>query len=362
MPTTAASNLSTDRFTTEGERWRAVEKRDAAADGRFFYSVRTTGVYCKPSCGSRMARRENVRFHRTAAEAERSGFRACKRCRPQELPDTPQRTAIAAACRLIEAGSAPLDLATLASAVGMSRFHFHRMFKKFTGQTPKAYAAAHRGRRLREELIRGGAEGGVARAVFAAGYNSSSPVYADREKLLGMTPSSFRAGGGGARIRFAVGQCSLGAILVAATEQGVCEIALGDDASALIRDLQDRFQRAELIGGDREFERVVALVVGFVEAPRIGLDLPLDIRGTVFQHRVWQELAKIPAGSTATYAEVARRLGAPRSTRAVAAACAANRLAVAIPCHRVIRTDGALAGYRWGVDRKRSLLAREAAM
>jgi AraC family transcriptional regulator of adaptative response/methylated-DNA-[protein]-cysteine methyltransferase len=346
------------RSSNDDACWRAVERRDRAADNTFVYSVRTTGVYCRPSCAARLPRRENVAFHATCADAERAGFRPCKRCRPNEpaLADQ-QAAAVARACRLIEEAEEAPSLAVLAQAAGLSRFHFHRVFKAVTGVTPKAYAAAHRGKRLRAELTQGGT---VTEAIYGAGFNSSGRFYAAAPDLLGMTPTQFRAGGSGNVIRFAVGECSLGAILVAATERGVCAIELGDDADALVRELQDRFPHAELTGGDAEFEALVAHVVGFVEAPGVGLALPLDLRGTAFQQRVWQALRAIPAGTTVSYGELARRIGAPRAVRAVAGACAANTLAVAIPCHRVVRTDGALSGYRWGVARKRALLAREA--
>jgi AraC family transcriptional regulator of adaptative response/methylated-DNA-[protein]-cysteine methyltransferase len=224
--------------------------------------------------------------------------------------------------------------------------------------TPRAYAAAHRGKRVREGLARGES---VTAAIYDAGYNSNGRFYEEADRVLGMTPTQRRAGGAGTDIRFAVGECSLGAILVARSERGVCAILLGDDPDELARDLQDRFPRARLIGGDTDFERVVALVVGFVEQPALGLDLPLDVRGTAFQQRVWQALREVPTGRTVSYAEVAQRIGAPKSVRAVAQACAANAIAVAIPCHRVVRHDGALSGYRWGVERKRALLEREAA-
>lgn len=325
----------------------------------FYYSVRTTGVYCRPSCAARLARRENVRFHSTCEEAEQAGFRPCQRCRPNEPALTEQRAvAVAKACRLIETADETPNLDALAEAAGMSRFHFHRVFKAITGVTPKAYAAAHRAQRVREELSRSDT---VTEAIYGAGFNSSGRFYATASDILGMTPTDFRSGGHGASIRFAVGECSLGSILVATTQKGVCAILLGDDPDALMRDLQDRFPKARLIGGDKGFEQLVARVVGFVEAPALGLDLPFDVRGTAFQQRVWQALREIPAGATATYTEIAERLGAPKAVRAVAQACAANAIAVAIPCHRVVRNDGALAGYRWGVKRKRALLDREAA-
>lgn len=344
--------------TESDPRWAAVVARSAAADGTFYYSVRTTGVYCRPSCGARQPRPENVRFHATREEAERAGFRACKRCRPDRPSVAEQHaTVVTEICRLLETSPRVPTLEVLASRAGMSPFHFHRVFKAVTGLTPRAYAAAHRGERVRREL---GKAPSVTAAIYESGYGSNGRFYGESERMLGMTPTEYRAGGTNAEIRFAVGECSLGSILVARSERGVCAILLGDDPDALARDLQDRFPRATLIGGDPEFEDLVAQVVGFVEAPRLGLDLPLDVRGTAFQQRVWRALRDIPAGSTASYREIARRIGAPGSVRAVAHACATNPLAVAIPCHRVVRSDGGLAGYRWGVERKRALLDREA--
>ncbi|MEX0586803.1 MAG: methylated-DNA--[protein]-cysteine S-methyltransferase, partial [Pirellulales bacterium] len=246
----------------------------------------------------------------------------------------------------------------LAAAVELSRYHFHRIFKTFTGVTPKSYAAAQRTQRVRGELAQGGA---VTRAVYGAGYNSPGPFYASSTEQLGMTPTAFRNGGRGETLRFAVGECSLGSVLVAASDKGICAILLGDDPDALARDLQDRFPLARFIDPDSTFDCCVAAAIGLVEQPALGLDLPLDIRGTAFQVRVWQELRKIPPGQTATYTQIAHRLGQPRAARATARACAANRLAIAIPCHRVIRTDASLSGYRWGVERKAELLRREQA-
>jgi AraC family transcriptional regulator, regulatory protein of adaptative response / methylated-DNA-[protein]-cysteine methyltransferase len=345
-------------FSSDEERWEAVVRRDRAADGVFYYSVRTTGVYCRPACAARLARREHVRFHATCEEAEQAGFRPCKRCRPTEPALAEQHTAaVAKACHLIEAAEDMPNLEALAAAAGMSRFHFHRVFKTLTGVTPKAYAAAHRAQRVRDELSRTDT---VTEAIYVAGFNSNGRFYATSSEVLGMTPTNFRSGGPGASMRFAVGECSLGSILVAATDKGVCAIMLGDDPDALVRDLQDRFPKAQLLGGDKDFEHLVAKVVGFVEAPALGLDLPLDVQGTAFQQRVWQALRAIPSGTTASYTEIAERIGAPQAVRAVAQACASNAIAVAIPCHRVVRQDGALAGYRWGVERKRALLEREA--
>ncbi|MDN4057765.1 bifunctional DNA-binding transcriptional regulator/O6-methylguanine-DNA methyltransferase Ada [Massilia sp. YIM B02769] len=344
-------------YASDAARWDAVQRRERAADGAFYYSVRTTGVYCRPSCGARPARRQNVTFHASCEAAESAGFRPCLRCRPN-LPPLAERQAqlVAAACRLIEASEEEPSLDALAAAAGMSRFHFHRVFKAQAGVTPKAYAAAVRAARVREGLTQGAP---VTDALYAAGFNSSSRFYAGADAMLGMAPARFRSGGAGEEIRFAVAACSLGAILVASTGRGICAILMGDEPEALVHDLQDRFPKAQLVGADAGFERTVALVVGFVEAPRLGLDLPLDVRGTAFQQRVWDALRAIPAGVTVSYTELAQRIGSPNAVRAVAGACAANPVAVAIPCHRVVRNDGGLSGYRWGIERKRTLIDRE---
>ncbi len=345
-------------FETEAERWEAVAHRDTAADGCFVYSVATTGVYCRPSCPSRPARRENVAFHIDPDAAERAGFRPCKRCRPDEIGLAERHARLVAeACRQIDEAETAPSLDDLASGAGLSPFHFHRLFKRLTGVTPKAYAAARRAERARIELA---GAGSVTEAIYGAGYSGSGRFYAEAPAVLGMTPSAFRKGGDRAQIRFAVGVCSLGHVLVAATEKGICAIRLGDDPQTLLEELQDSFPRAELIGADADFERTVATVVAHVEQPTTALDLPLDVRGTAFQRRVWEALRAIPAGRTMSYADVAAAIGAPSAVRAVAGACAANSLALAIPCHRVVRTDGSLSGYRWGVERKRELLAREA--
>ena len=338
-------------------RWAALANRDPAA--AFVYSVATTGVYCRPSCAARRPNPRNVAFHADAAAAEAAGFRPCLRCRP-DGPHLAERQAavVAAACRAIEAAETPPSLQALAAAAGLSPHHFHRTFKAITGLTPRDYATAERARRLRDGLR---ASGAVTQAVFDAGYNSTGRFYEASADLLGMTPTAYRAGGPAETIRFAVGQSALGPVLAARSDKGVCAILMGEDPDALVRDLQDRFPRAELIGADPAFEAEVAQVIGLVEAPGVGLNLPLDIRGTAFQQRVWRALQDIPPGRTASYAEVAARIGAPAAVRAVAGACAANPLAVAVPCHRVVRTDGGLSGYRWGVKRKRALLDREAA-
>jgi len=354
-----AANVSDIAATTVNDpRWAAIVGRDPQADGTFFYSVKTTGVYCRPSCAARLARPENVRFHTTCADAERAGFRPCKRCKPDQPSLVEQHTfKVAHVCRMIEQAETVPGLDTLAAEAGLSVYHFHRVFKAITGLTPRQYASAHRAARLRENLD---ANRTVTEAIFEAGYNSNGRFYEESHDVLGMTPSAYRSGAANIAIRFALGECSLGSIAVAASKRGVCAILLGDDPEALVRELQDRFPKAELVGGDAQFEALVAKVVGLIEAPGLGADLPLDIRGTAFQQRVWQALRKIPAGSTVSYTQLADLIGSPHAARAVAQACAANPLAVAIPCHRVVRNDGALSGYRWGVERKRALLEREA--
>ncbi len=352
-----AMNRINGAYDTDTARWRAVARRDKSADGAFFYSVRTTGIYCRPSCPAKLAHRGNVVFHATPADAERAGFRPCKRCRPTgDSVNRKHAEIVSRACGLIVNAQTPPSLDALADAVGMSAWHFHRIFKSQTGVTPKAYAAAHRIQRLRDGLPHART---VTSAIYTAGYNSNSRFYAESDKVLGMKPATFKTGGKGAMIRFAIGECSLGSILVAASERGVCSIAIGDDPGTLLKELQDRFPQADLVGGDESFERTIAAVIAFVEDPSIGLDLPLHIQGTAFQRRVWEALRGIPCGQTRTYSQIAERIGQPTASRAVAGACAANALAVAIPCHRVTRIDGSLSGYRWGVDRKASLLRAE---
>ena len=338
-------------------RWARIVARDKAADGRFWYSVSTTGVYCRPSCPSRVANPKNVQLHDTLKSAKATGFRPCKRCNPDGPSiDSENATLVAKACRIIEESEEEPSLEKLADAIGRSPGYFHRTFKAATGLTPKEYAAAHRAKKVRQGLTSGNT---VTEAMYDAGFNSSGRFYEKSTDMLGMTPSQYRAGGSNEEIKFAVGHTSLGAILVASSRKGVAAILLGDDPDQLVRNLQDRFPKAHLIGADNDYEALIARVVGFVEAPGIGLDLPLDVRGTAFQRRVWRALQHIPVGGQASYAEIAQRIGCPKAVRAVAAACAANNLAVAIPCHRVVRKDGSLSGYAWGVERKRALLDRE---
>ena len=345
------------RATKTDPRWISIVDRDASSDGQFYYSVKTTGVYCRPSCGARQARPENVQYHLTCADAEKAGFRPCKRCKPdQPAVKTQNARKIAKACRLIEQSEEMPSLDELAALAGLSVYHFHRTFKAITGLTPKEYAAANRSRRVRASLENSDT---VTEAIYDAGFNSSGRFYETSNAVLGMTPSRFRTGGADTDIFFAIGECSLGSILVAQSRKGVCSILLGDDPAFLARDLQDRFPTANLIGNEPGYEDLVAKVVGLIEEPGIGFDLPLDIRGTAFQRRVWKALQQIPPGSTVSYSDIANKIGMPRAVRAVAQACSANKLAVAIPCHRVVRNDGSLSGYRWGVERKRALLERE---
>lgn len=347
------------RHTTEDDpRWAAVMARKPTADSEFVYAVRTTGVYCRPGSASRLPRPENVVLFDTAAQAEAAGYRPSKRASADQTPLAEQHSALVEqACRQIVEAEQPPSLTQLAAASGMSPWHFHRVFKAVSGVTPKAWINAHRADTVRRQL---GKASSITEALYGAGFNSNSRFYEASGKLLGMKPSDYRKGGVNADIHFAVGECFLGSILVAQSQRGVCAILLGDDPDQLVRELQDQFHTAVLIGGDEQFEQLIAQVVGFIEAPGLGLDLPLDLQGTAFQQRVWQALIHIPPGTTASYAEIAQQIGAPRSFRAVAQACGANSLAVAIPCHRVVRTDGGLSGYRWGAERKRQLLEREA--
>jgi len=341
----------------EAVRWAAVVARDKAFDGEFVFSVASTGVYCRPSCPARRAKRENVAFFDSCAKAEASGFRACRRCRPNEpARDTHHARLVAEACRRIERSEEIPDLAQLAATSGVSRFHFHRMFKKVTGVTPKGYALAHRRNAVRRELQRSAS---VTDAIYRAGFTSSSRFYENAAEQLGMTPKTFRSGGQNELLTFSVADSSLGSILVAASEKGIAAILIGDDAENLTRELKKLFPKAEFVAGDRRFTRSLGRVIAMVERPEMPFELPLDIRGTAFQQRVWKALRDIPLGTTATYSEVAKKLDNPKAVRAVARACATNPLAIVIPCHRVVRADGDMAGYRWGIERKRRLLARE---
>jgi AraC family transcriptional regulator, regulatory protein of adaptative response / methylated-DNA-[protein]-cysteine methyltransferase len=338
-------------------RWEAFAKRDKSADGQFVGAVVTTGVYCRPGCPARLPRRENMRFFASGAEAQNAGFRPCKRCKPDAASIEERLTAaVRQACALIGAAEGTPDFDAVAGAVGLSRHHLHRAFKRIVGVTPGAYFKS-----LREGRAVAGLKAGasVTEAIYDAGYGSASRFYETLAPKLGLKPGAYTKGGAGEVIRFAVGECSLGSILVAATEKGICAIELGEEPQELVEELQRRFRNATLIGGDAGFEEIVAAAVGLVEDPSRGLGLPLHVRGTAFQLKVWEALRAIPPGETATYKEVAAKAGVPAAIRAVGSAIGSNKIAVAIPCHRVIRTGGALAGYRWGVERKAALLARE---
>lgn len=351
------------RKADQDPRWHAVVQRDGSCDGDFFYAVATTGVYCRPSCGARTPRPENVAFYRSASAAERDGYRPCKRCKPTAPSRRETQAAlIAKLCRHIDEGDAAPTLEMLAAVAGLSPYHLHRIFKDVTGMTPRAYAVARRAGRARHMLERLPPRGRVTEAIYASGFGGTGHFYAGARAAFGMTPSAYRAHGRGEEIRFAIGQCSLGAILVAATTKGVCAVLLGDTPGPLLEDLQARFKKATLVGGDAAFEKLVAQVVTIVDAPKQGHALPLDLRGTAFQERVWQALREIPPGESATYTEIAKRIGSAGSVRAVGSACGANPVAVLIPCHRVVRQGGALAGYRWGIERKKALLEREQTM
>lgn len=351
--THAIPTMSAPSSAANDPRWARIVARDKTADGHLWYSVTTTGVYCRPSCPSRQANPKNVLLHDSLESAKATGCRACKRCNPDGVsPEARNAALVAKACRLIEESEEEPPLDALAKKVGLSPGYFHRLFKANTGVTPKDYAAAHRAAKVRSGLA---SASSVTEAIYDAGFNSSGRFYEKSKAMLGMTPSQYRGGGSNEEIKFAVGQTSLGAMLVASTMTGVAAILLGDDPDGLVRELQDRFPKATLIGADTDYEALVARVVGFVETPRIGLDLPLDVRGTAFQQRVWNALQDVPSGTTVSYAEIAQRIGAPKSVRAVARACAANNLAIVIPCHRVVRSNGELSGYAWGVERKRVL-------
>lgn len=339
--------------TAEMADWRdlAVEARDRTADGRFLFGVVTTGVYCRPSCPARTALRENRRYFASADEAEAAGFRPCLKCRPRTAWDDP----IARACRFIESAESLPPLEEVAAAAGLSPHHFHRRFKAETGVTPRAWAAARRAERLAAALGRGES---VTQAIHGAGYESARSAYAESGPRLGMAPRRVAKKGAGTRILAAVAMTSLGALLVAATDVGVVRIAFGQETE-LMNGLKRDFAEAEIVLGDAGFGRTVSIVVAMVEEPGKGQTLPLDIRGTAFQRRVWEALRRIPAGATATYGEIAAAIGKPTAVRAVAGACAANELALAIPCHRVVPAAGGTGGYRWGPERKETLLSRE---
>ncbi|MBU1394757.1 MAG: bifunctional DNA-binding transcriptional regulator/O6-methylguanine-DNA methyltransferase Ada [Gammaproteobacteria bacterium] len=339
------------------QRWQAVVRRDPQADGEFVYAVRTTGVVCRPSCPSRAAKRQNVEFFESAELAVAAGYRPCQRCRPDAISLQQRWTErVLEACRAIEQNPSALTLDQLAQQAGTSAHHFQRRFKAVTGLSPKAYHKAAQARRMRTALQ---SAQSVTEAIYEAGFNSSGRFYEDAPALLGMSPGSYRKGGVGEHLRYAIESCTLGRVIVAATRKGICAIEFDESAQALEARIRERFPQAQFEPVDAEFQQWIAQVLRYIAQPLSVLDLPLDVQGTVFQRRVWQALQAIPAGQTASYAEIAERIGQPKAFRAVAHACAGNPVAVAIPCHRAVRADGRLAGYRWGIARKAELLRRE---
>jgi AraC family transcriptional regulator of adaptative response/methylated-DNA-[protein]-cysteine methyltransferase len=357
MSLSQASSTAGTEALDDDSAWLAVETRDRRLDGRVYYAVKTTGIYCVPSCPTRKPNRANVVFFASRSAAERAGYRPCKRCKPDEASAVPVwARRIEKACRLMEAAESPVALADLAWAVGASTHHFHRQFKNALGITPKAYAAALQDDCVRRALARGAT---VTEALYGAGFSSSGRFYSGPAAALGMKPNTFRKGGACEQLSFATAPCSLGFVLVAASAEGVCAILLGDSTDGLAADLRALFPKATLSQGDTAFAKTAAAVVALVDRPGSQIAIPLDIRGTAFQRRVWDALRKIPAGETRSYGDLAAAIGAPDAVRAVAGACAGNKLAVAVPCHRIVRRDGSLSGYRWGPERKRALLDKE---
>ena len=333
-------------------RWERVRARER--DDRFVFAVRTTSIYCRPGCPSRTPARRNVVAFGDAAAAAQAGFRACKRCAPDDVaPDADRVRLIRRACALLDAPTPP-SLDEVAREVGLSRFHFQRVFRQVAGVTPGEYLRARRAGRFRTQLSAGAT---VTAAIHDAGYGSASRPYA--HDALGMTPTRYRAGGRGERVTYAIASCSLGRVLAATTERGVCAIELGDDDETVVAALRCRVPSADLRCDEAALRETVAAVVALVDDPSAPFGLSLDVRGTAFQQRVWKALRTVRPGEPVSYAALARAVGSPHAAQAVGAACAANRLAVAIPCHRAVREDGGLAGYRWGLERKRALLARE---
>ena len=348
----------TKRFTTDHQRRQAMQTRDPLAHNAFVYAVVTTGIYCRPTCSSRRPKPQNVRFYNTSTDAEAAGFRACKKCRPGDSGSFGKfDDRIVKACRIIENADQPPKLEKLAKAVELSPFYFQKLFKAALGVTPKEYATGKRMHRMKTGLSHGAT---VTDAIYEAGFGSNSRLYENSDRELGMPPTTYRNKGEGLVIQYALGQSFLGPVLVAATDKGICAIEFGRSAKELIDQLQATFSKADIKPGHDDFTKLVQAVTAFIESPDQDLKLPLDIQGTAFQRRVWKALQNIPAGTTATYSDVAEQIGRPKAVRAVANACASNKIAVAVPCHRVVRRDGNLGGYKWGLDRKQELLKREA--
>jgi AraC family transcriptional regulator, regulatory protein of adaptative response / methylated-DNA-[protein]-cysteine methyltransferase len=343
-------------YTTDAQRWSAVATRDRDADGVFFYAVKTTGVFCRPSCASRQPRAENVEFFSDVQQARSAGYRDCKRCQPAGLPR--EIEIVNRACAVLERDPQQrLTLAQLSDAVHVSPFHLQRLFKRVVGVSPRQYQAAQRGAALRDAL-RQGAD--VTRATVDAGFGSPSRMYDTAPVELGMAPSAYRRKGAGRRVRYAVASTQLGRVLVAATDKGICKIAFGQDEATLSAELHREFANAELHEDEAALAPFIEQIHAYLGGSRQRIELPLDITPTAFQQRVWDALRRIPYGETRSYSEIARAVGSPAAVRAVANACASNPVALAIPCHRVLHKDGSLSGYRWGTQRKATLLENEA--
>lgn len=337
--------------------WHQVIARDARQDGCFVFAVRTTGIYCRPSCPSRRPRRDSVEFFRTSQEAERAGYRACLRCKPGQASEQAQY--VLRARQLLDEAEATLTLAQLSKRVGISPFHLQRLFKRATGLSPRQYQSARRVQQIKTGLRKGD---NVTTALYDAGFSSPSRLYENSDQQLGMTPGTYRRGGQGMLITFGIAPTPLGRILVAATERGLCAVRFGENATELERDLRTEFHAANLHRDDAALRRYIEPLMASLRGENAIIDLPLDLRATAFQKRVWEALRRIPRGETRSYAQVAREIGKPKAVRAVAHACASNPVAIAVPCHRVVRSDGDLAGYRWGIERKKKLLQSERAV
>jgi AraC family transcriptional regulator of adaptative response/methylated-DNA-[protein]-cysteine methyltransferase len=335
-------------------RWQQVMARDARQDGRFVFAVRTTGVYCRPSCPSRRPRRESVEFFTNPNDAERAGYRACLRCKPTEISS--QARYVTRARQLLDNAEGVVTLAELSQRVGLSPFHLQRLFKRATGLSPREYQAARRMAQVKTKLRKGD---DVTTALYDAGFGSSSRLYEKAPQQMGMTPGEYRRGGAGSTITFAVASTPLGRLLVAATERGLCAVRFGENAAELQRNLRDEFHAAALQRDDAAMQKYVEPLLAAIRGENTTIDLPLDVRATAFQMKVWEKLREIPSGETRSYSEIARQIGSLSAVRAVARACASNPVALAVPCHRVVRSDGDLAGYRWGVERKKKLLEGE---
>lgn len=345
------------QFMTDEARWNAVSENNTSADGTFYYAVITTGIYCRPSCKSKLPNRSNVEYFSTCDDAEVAGYRACKRCRPTAISKNEEvEHKIIRACRIIEESETSIKLEELAIRVNLSSYHFHRLFKKIVGVTPKQYASRHQSRRFQKNLK---TSSSITDAIYSAGYGSSGSAYDKKRDQLAMKPKVYLKGANGVTITYGLAQCFLGWVIVAATHRGICAIEFGDDSDTLPEQIQARFPKAQLNKADIEFETLLKEVVDFIELPKENFQVPLDIQGTAFQQQVWEVLRKIKPGETISYSDVADLIGNPNAVRAVASACASNKLAVVIPCHRVISKTGKTGGYRWGAERKKRLLESE---